>query len=109
MYGNLPYITNIMNTEENTPMSRTARLETRLPPDIHALLKRAAEIQGRSVSDFVVTAAQDAARKVIAETEIITLSRAASEQVAALLSAPPEPTPALKRAAAARRRLVASK
>lgn len=109
MYGDLPYITCVMNTEENTAMSRTARLETRLPPDIHALLRRAAEIQGRSVSDFVVTAAQDAARKVIAETEIITLSRAASEQVAELLSAPPEPAPALKRAAAARRRLVASK
>ena len=44
MYGNLPYIPWIMNTEESTPMSRTARLETRLPPDIHALLKRAAEI-----------------------------------------------------------------
>jgi uncharacterized protein (DUF1778 family) len=98
-----------MNTEEKPSVSRTARLDTRLPPAIHALLKRAAEIQGRSVSDFVVTAAQDAARKVISETEIIALSRAASEQVASLLSAPPEPAPALKRAAAARRRLVASK
>jgi uncharacterized protein (DUF1778 family) len=98
-----------MITEEKPSVSRTARLDTRLPPAIHALLKRAAEIQGRSVSDFVVTAAQDAARKVISETEIIALSRAASEQVASLLSAPPEPAPALKRAAAARRRLVASK
>lgn len=99
----------MMNSDESTAMSRTARLETRLPPEIHALLKRAAEIQGRSVSDFVVTAAQDAARKIISETEIIKLSRAASEQVASLLITSPKPAPALKRAFAARRRLIASK
>ena len=109
MYGNFPYIGIMMHTEDNATMSRTARLETRLPPDIHALLKRAAEIQGRSVSDFVVTAAQDAARKVISETEMIRLSRAASGQVAALLAKPPKASPALKRAVAARRRLIGGK
>jgi uncharacterized protein (DUF1778 family) len=42
--------------------NRTARIEARLAPDVLALVKRAAEIQGRSVSEFVVSAAQDAAR-----------------------------------------------
>ena len=37
----------------------TARLEARLPADVHALLKRAAEVQGRTLTDFVVTAARD--------------------------------------------------
>ena len=46
-------------------MSKNARLEARLTPDIHALLKRAAEIQGRSVSDFVVSAARRAAMKTM--------------------------------------------
>ncbi|MEQ1694816.1 MAG: DUF1778 domain-containing protein [Hyphomicrobiaceae bacterium] len=88
-------------------MSRTARLETRLPQDIHALLKRAAEIQGRSVSDFVVTAAQDAARKVIADIELIQLSREGQEHFAALLTAPPSPTPALRAAFKSHRKLIA--
>jgi uncharacterized protein (DUF1778 family) len=105
----MPYTADMTYANESTVISRRARLETRLPPDIHALLKRAAQIQGRSVSDFVVTAAQDAARKIIADAEIITLSRAASAQVAALLAAPPKLAPALKRARAARRRLLGGK
>jgi uncharacterized protein (DUF1778 family) len=78
-----------------------------LPPEIHDLLKRAAEIQGRSVSDFVVTAAQDAARKVISEIELIQLTRDGQERFAALISAPPTPTPALRKAFKAHRKLVA--
>jgi uncharacterized protein (DUF1778 family) len=49
--------------------NRTARIEARIAPDALAVVRRAAEIQGRSVSDFVVTAAQEAAQKAVAETE----------------------------------------
>jgi uncharacterized protein (DUF1778 family) len=106
LYGKLPYIST--NKELMRPhMTRTARLETRLPPEVHDLLKRAAEIQGRSVSDFVVTAAQDAARKVISEIELIQLTRDGQERFAALIVAPPAPTPALRKAFKAHRKLVA--
>ncbi|MEQ1672587.1 MAG: DUF1778 domain-containing protein [Hyphomicrobium sp.] len=87
-------------------MPRSARLETRLAPDAHALLKRAAEIQGRSVSDFVVTAAQEAARKVIADVEVIQLSRAAQERFADMLLSPPPAAPALRKAFKRRRQLL---
>ena len=50
---------------------RTARIEARIAPDALAIAKRAAEIQGRSVSDFVA-AAQEAAQRTIERTEIIT-------------------------------------
>ncbi len=33
---------------------RTGRIEARIAPDALAIVRRAAEIQGRSVSDFVV-------------------------------------------------------
>ena len=49
----------------------TARLEARLPAGIHPLLKRAAEIQGRTVTDFVVTAARAAAYRAIKENQIL--------------------------------------
>ena len=52
----------------------TARLEARLPLDVYAFLKRAAELQGRTLTDFVVTAARDAACRTIEEAEIIRLS-----------------------------------
>jgi len=62
------------------------------------VVRRAAEIQGRSVSDFVVAAAQEAAQRTITEIEVIRLSREAQEKFAALLLCPPAPAPALKKA-----------
>jgi uncharacterized protein (DUF1778 family) len=79
-------------------VSTTARLEARLPADIHALLKRAAEIQGRTLSDFVVTAARDAACRAIEETEILRLSVEDQRQIAEAILNPPDPAPALRRA-----------
>jgi uncharacterized protein (DUF1778 family) len=86
--------------------TRSTRLEARISPDTLAVLKRAAEIQGRSLSDFVVAAAQEAAEKAIAETQIIRISVADQQQLAEALLNPPEPVPALRRARDAHRRLV---
>ena len=88
----MPYTT-IMDKQ-----SSTARLEARLPVEVHALLKRAAELQGRSLTDFVVTAARDAASRTIEEAEIIRLSVADQRQIAEAILNPPEPTAALRRA-----------
>lgn len=76
----------------------TARLEARLPADIHAMLKRAAEMQGRTLTDFVVSAARDAAIRTIEDAEIIRLSAEDQRLIAAAILNPPEPTPALRRA-----------
>jgi uncharacterized protein (DUF1778 family) len=78
--------------------SRTARIEARITPLALAVVRRAAEIQGRSVSDFVVAAAQEAAQKAVAEVEVIRLSREAQEQFVSLLTNPPAPADALLRA-----------
>ncbi len=86
--------------------NRTARLEARIAPEALAMVRRAAEIQGRSVSDFVVAAAQEAAQKTVSEVEVIRLSRKAQEQFVKLLTEPPAPAPALKRAFARRRTLI---
>ena len=86
--------------------NRTARLEARIAPEALAVVRRAAEIQGRSVSDFVVAAAQEAAQKTVSEVEIIRLSRAAQEEFVKLLTKPPVPKPALKRAFARHKLLV---
>jgi uncharacterized protein (DUF1778 family) len=85
--------------------SDTARLEARLPREVHTLLKRAAEIQGRSLTDFVVSAAQEAARRTIEDTEILRLSIEDQRRIAQAILDPPEPTEALKRAFQRRREL----
>ena len=76
-----------------------ARLDVRMPIDVLKRLKRAAEIQGRTVTDFVVAAADEAACRAIEETEIIRLSLEGQRQIAAAILNPPPATAALKRAA----------
>lgn len=80
------------------PAKQVARLEARLPKAVYATLKRAAELEGRTLSDFVVSAAQEAANRVIENTTIIRLSVADQIAFAEALINPPEPNEALKRA-----------
>lgn len=84
----------------------TARLEARISTDLHAMLKRAAELQGRTMTDFVVAAVQDAAQEAINQAEIIRLSLADQACFAQALLTPPSPASALKRAFARRRKLL---
>jgi uncharacterized protein (DUF1778 family) len=72
------------------------------------MLKRAAEIQGRTMTDFVVSAVQLAAQEAIETAEVIRLSLADQERFAQALLAPPPPAPALKRAFARRRKLISA-
>jgi len=84
----------------------TARLEARISTDLHAMLKRAAELQGRTMTDFVVTAVQDAAQRAIEKAEVVKLSLADQEFFAQTLLSPPKRSPALKRAFARRNKLL---
>jgi uncharacterized protein (DUF1778 family) len=86
--------------------TRTARFEARVSPEALAVLKRAAEIQGRSVSDFVMTVAQEAAHRAIEETQMIRLSVEDQRLIAEALLNPPEPTAALRKAFEHHRRLI---
>lgn len=85
---------------------RSARLEARIAPDAMAIVRRAAEIQGRSVSEFVVSAAQEAARRTIEEAEIIRLSVAGQRAFATAILGQQEPSEGLKRTFASHRRLI---
>ena len=87
-------------------ITSTARLEARISTSLHAMLKRAAELQGRTMTDFVAMAVQDAAQRVIAEADVIRLSLADQECFAQALLSPPQPTPALERAFANRQKLL---
>ena len=87
--------------------SNTARLEARISKELHTTLKRAAELQNLTMTDFIITAVQEAAQNAIERTEIIRLSLADQERFAQALMTPPEAAPALKRAFARHRKLIA--
>ena len=86
--------------------NRTARIEARIAPDALAVVKQAAEMEGRSISDFVVAAAQEAARRTIEEAHIIRLSLEDQRRFVDLLLNPPAPSPALMKAKEAHDRLI---
>lgn len=86
--------------------NRSARLEARIAPDVLAVVKRAAALEGRSVSDYVVAAAREAARRTIAEAHLVRLSVQDQERFVELLLNPPPLKPALKRARNAHSRLI---
>jgi uncharacterized protein (DUF1778 family) len=89
-------------------ITRTSRIEARIAPDVLAVVKQAAELQGRSVSDFVVSAAQEAAHRTIEEVGIIRLSAEDQRRFVDLLLNPPAPTPVLLRAKEAHAQLIGS-
>ena len=91
-----------------THEARSSRLEARIHPDTLMLVRRAAEIQGRSVSDFVVAAAEQAARNAIEENQILRLSVEDQIRFAEMLARPPALNAALERARDAHRRLIVS-
>jgi len=107
LYGLLPYNVIRRYIMRSTTAS-TARLEARISKELHATLKRAAELQNRTVTDFVITAVQEAAQKTIEQTEVLRLSLADQERFAQALLSSPKATPALKRAFARHRKLVSA-
>lgn len=93
-----------MNTAET---ARTSRVEARIAPDALAVVRRAAELQGRSVSDFLVAAALKDAQRTIEEAQIIRLSVEEQRRFVELLIDPPALAPAMQRALEAHRDLIA--
>lgn len=87
-----------------TEKARASRLEARITADQKAVLVRAAMLAGRTLSEFVVASAQEAAAKVIQEHEAIHLSRADQIAFVSALLDPPPPADRLRQAAADYRR-----
>jgi uncharacterized protein (DUF1778 family) len=93
---------------KNDTANKNGRLEARITPDIHALIKRAADLQGRTVSDFVVSTARDAAIRTIEQTEMIHLSQEDQIRFAEALINPAPLAPTMERAMEAHKKLVGS-
>ncbi len=90
-----------MASQDTPDTTRDARLEVRVSAAQKSLLQHAAALSGRTLSAFVVTSAQDAARRVIAEHKSIRLSLEEQLAFVQALLQPPEPNARLKRAAKA--------
>src|SRR6266849_4974567 len=83
--------------------TRSERLEARISSNQKDLFQRAAELQGRTLTDFILSSAQEAAVRTIEAMQIIRLSAQDSRTFAQALLNPRKPNRKLR--AAARRYL----
>lgn len=86
--------------------NRSSRIEARIAPEALATVKRAALLQGRSVSDFVVAAAEAEAHRTIRENQLIALSLADQRRFVDALLNPAPINDAMVRARAAHEALI---
>lgn len=89
----------IENTERRRAPVRGQRLEARVSPEQKALFQRAADLQGRTLTDFVVASAYEAAIRTIEDMQTVRLTAEESRAFAEALLHPRAPTADLKAAA----------
>lgn len=83
-----------------TTTSRPARRDTlniRIKPDERGLIDRAAELSGKTRTDFVLEAARRAAVETLTERTLFAVDAATFARFEAALDAPPRPNEALAR------------
>jgi uncharacterized protein (DUF1778 family) len=101
-------VANPRSIKASSTKPRSARLEARISHDLHALVQRAAEIQGRTLTDFVIHALQSAASEAIEQADRVRMTMADQEAFAQALITPAKPNAALKRAFAKANKLLAA-
>ncbi len=87
------------DTTESDTKTRAARMEARMTTAQKALLQHAAALSDRTLSEFVLASAQEAAAKVIQEHETIRLSRGEQVAFVTALLKPRTPNARLRKAA----------
>ena len=86
-------------TARRRPPPRDERLEARVSAEQKGLFLRAAELQGRTLTDFVIAAVHEAAIRAIEDMQSIRLTARESRAFADAVLNPRQPAPRLKAAA----------
>lgn len=80
-------------------LKKIERVEARLNPEQKRRIEYAASLKGSSISDFLVSSADDAAVRAIEQHEVWTLTGRDRELFVKTLLHPPAPSPRMKAAA----------
>jgi len=76
---------------------RRKPLSMRILPETRQLIDEAAELTGKTVTDFVLDAARNAAQNTLLDRTVIRLNDKAYAAFVALLDAPPKPKERLRK------------
>ena len=88
----------VRRARKRQPPTKTYRFDARLNEYQKLLIQRAADLEGRTMTDFVLHSAEAAAEKTIERRDILVLTARETEAFADAILNPPEPSPALLRA-----------
>ncbi|MEO5658948.1 MAG: DUF1778 domain-containing protein [Polaromonas sp.] len=77
------------------PRTESARINLRTSPEAKALIERAAAVMGSTVSSFMLQNAYEAALRLVAQQDVLTLSDRDRDAFLNALENPPEPNRAL--------------
>ena len=77
----------------------SARLEARVDPEIKARWQQAADLEGRSLTDFIITSMQESSERVIQRHQRMKLTQQDSRDFVETLIDPPKPNERLIEAA----------
>ena len=86
-----------MTTVSLTPTGRRESLNLRIQPDERALIDRAAELTGKTRTDFVLDAARRAAVEALTERSLFSVDAETFAKFEAALDSPPAPNAQLVR------------
>ena len=101
LYGLLPYNATQREDHFKSAVVKLERLEARIRPEDKRSLERAAELSGRNLTEFVVSAACEAAQLTIQRYEGMALTDARDRKTfVTVMLAPPAPNDRLRAAAA---------
>jgi uncharacterized protein (DUF1778 family) len=78
-------------TAKTERLVKNARLEARVTIEQKQLLERAASLRGQNLTEFMVSALNDAATQTIRDSELIALTDRDRQAFAAALLNPPSP------------------
>src|SRR5258708_5201421 len=105
----LPYASTMASrtqSKRDPARPRSERLEARISSEQKALFQRAAELQSRTLTDFVIASVHESAVKTIAALGALRVTRADSRPVAEAWLHRGEPVPELRAAAERYRKMV---
>lgn len=95
----MPQTTRRARTQKRpTPPAKTYRFDARLNEQQKLLIQRAADLEGRTMTDFVLHSAQAAAEQTIEKRAMLVLSARETEAFVDAILNPPGPGPVLRKA-----------
>ena len=91
--------TAVKNRKPNAARLKSYRFDARLNEEQKVLIQRAADLEGRTMTDFVLRSAQAAAERTLQDRTMLVLSARETESFVDALLNPAEPGPTLRAAA----------